>query len=66
MAEGIGGIVEEGRRLFRRQRLGHVALADIDAARNHAAIAGGSAEARLVGIEHDALQPLRGQARARR
>ena len=59
VAEGIGGIVQEGRGLLRRECLGHVALADIDAARHHAAIAAGPAEARFVGVEHDAVQPLR-------
>ena len=54
--EGIGRIGHKGCRLIGRHGLGEIALADIDASRNHAAIAGRSAKARLIGIKHKAIQ----------
>ena len=58
VAEGVGGVGQIGCCLVFLHGLRHVALADIDAARHHAAIAGRAAKARLVGIEHDAVDAL--------
>ena len=54
--EGIRRIGHEGSGLIRRHGLGEIALAHIDAARNHAAIARRGPKARLIGIKHKAIQ----------
>ena len=54
--ESIGGIGQIRRGFLRAHGLGHIALADIDAARHHAAIPRRCAKARLIGIEHDAVK----------
>ena len=58
VAEGVGSVGEIGCRLVFLHGLRHVALADVDAARHHAAIARRAAKAGLVGIEHDAVDAL--------
>src|SRR5690348_17553149 len=46
-------VVQEGRRFILGEGAGHVALADVDATRHHAAVSRRAAETRLVGIEQD-------------
>jgi len=58
MGKGIGGIGQIGGGFRIGEGAGHITLAHVDSARHHATIAGGTAEARLVGIEHDAVEPF--------